>query len=58
MASWPAYIVGDDPQALAFSVAVDDWKLALVAATDAAEAPETEIRRRYVHFVVVYVSLR
>ena len=28
MASWPAYIVGDDPQALTFSVEVDGRKLA------------------------------
>jgi putative restriction endonuclease len=46
MASWPVFIVGDDPSALTFTVAVDDRQLAAVPA--AADAPEAEIRRRYV----------
>jgi putative restriction endonuclease len=46
MASWPVYIVGDDPAALTFTVAVDDRQV--VSDTAIVEAPETEIRRRYV----------
>jgi putative restriction endonuclease len=38
MASWPVHIVGDDPQALTFTVAVDDQQL--VAPTTAGESPE------------------
>jgi putative restriction endonuclease len=46
MASWPVYIVGDDPRALTFTVAVDEKHL--VWAAPAIETSETEIRRRYV----------
>ena len=45
-ASWPVYIVGDDPVSLTFTVAVDDKQLALAAPS--IQTPETEIRRRYV----------
>ncbi len=51
-ALWPVYVVGDDPKALTFSVAVDDHKLARLAVgepTDRiADDTETSIRRRYV----------
>jgi len=46
MASWPVYIVGDDPPALTFSVAVDDKQL--LVTPQITETAETEIRRRYV----------
>jgi putative restriction endonuclease len=46
MPSWPAYIVGDDPLSLTFTVAVDDRQLAFTA--PATATAETEIRRRYV----------
>src|SRR5262249_23227676 len=45
MASWPVYIVGDDPAALTFRVAVDDRHLASVSNAD---SQEVDIRRRYV----------
>ena len=44
---WPAYIVGDDPRALAFKVAVDDARL-LHLGSRIEEAAETEARRKYV----------
>jgi len=47
MASWPAYIVGDNPGALMFTVAVDDRGLAQAVAT-AIDDAEIDIRRRYV----------
>jgi putative restriction endonuclease len=46
MASWPVYIVGDDPEALTFTVAVDDREL--VVEVPIVDSPEVEIRRRYV----------
>jgi putative restriction endonuclease len=46
MASWPVYIVADDPSALTFRVAVDD-RMFVSAPTDATK-PEAEIRRGYV----------
>ena len=46
MASWPIFIVGDDPQALTFTVAVDDRQLAVLPMS--VDAPEVEIRRRYI----------
>jgi putative restriction endonuclease len=48
MASWPVYIVGDDPASLTFMVAVDDKQLAGVPSAVAVDSPEVEIRRRYV----------
>lgn len=45
IASWPVYIVGDDPGALTFTVAVDERQLAFTAPAD---DPEVDIRRRYV----------
>lgn len=51
-ALWPVYVVGDDPKALTFNVAVDDHNLARLAAgerTDRiADDTETTIRRRYI----------
>jgi putative restriction endonuclease len=44
---WPVYIVGDDPQALAFKVAVDDARL-LHLGPRIEEAVETEARRKYI----------
>jgi len=44
---WPVYIVGDDPQALAFKVAVDDARL-LHLGSRIEEAVETEARRKYI----------
>jgi hypothetical protein len=46
MASWPVYIVGDEPGALTFRVAVDDRQLAVEGAQQ--DSSEVEIRRRYV----------
>jgi putative restriction endonuclease len=46
MASWPVYVVGDDPSTLTFTVAVDDRQLAAVPA--ASDTVETDIRRRYI----------
>ena len=46
MASWPEYIVGDDPATLTFTVAVDDRALAQALAT-AIDDAEAAIRRRY-----------
>jgi len=49
MASWPVFIVGDDPTTLTFTVAVDDRQLAMSPATHEPEPePETDIRRRYI----------
>lgn len=50
MASWPVYIVGDDPAQLTFTVAVDDKQLA--AAPTVSDTTETDIRRRSVTRVV------
>jgi putative restriction endonuclease len=45
-ASWPIFIVSDDPHTLTFTVAVDDRRLALTP--QVLDTPEVEIRRRYV----------
>lgn len=51
-ALWPVYVVGDDPKALTFTVAVDDSKLTRVAADDSvtriADDDEVLARRRYI----------
>jgi putative restriction endonuclease len=47
---WPVYIVGDDPAALTFQVAVDDTRF---AAAETATFGE-EIKRAYVARVVMY----
>lgn len=48
-AAYPVFVVGDDPQALTFSMQVDDLGAALAAATDHAVAAEDpEPRRAYV----------
>ncbi len=51
-ALWPVYVVGDDPKALTFSVAVDDRNQARLAAGEPtnriADDTETSIRRRYI----------
>jgi putative restriction endonuclease len=44
---WPVYIVGDNPQALAFKVAADDARL-LYLGPRLEETMETELRRQYV----------
>jgi putative restriction endonuclease len=44
---WPVYIVGDDPNALAFKVAVDDARI-LHVGSRIEESMETETRRKYV----------
>lgn len=54
MASWPVYVVGDDPRSLTFSVAVDDAKHLAVRAgpPTAVEENADAGRRRYVTAVV------
>jgi putative restriction endonuclease len=47
LAVWPVYIVGDDPNALAFKVAVDDARM-LHVGPRIEESMETEARRKYV----------
>ncbi|HEU4401763.1 MAG TPA: hypothetical protein VFT43_06620 [Candidatus Polarisedimenticolia bacterium] len=47
MPHWPVFIVGDDPKALGFTVAMDDHKLASVAEPSIGE-PDDEGRRAYV----------
>jgi putative restriction endonuclease len=47
MATWPAFIVGDSPSTLAFTVAIDDVNLAASIQVAIADAEE-DIRRRYV----------
>ncbi|MFB3909352.1 MAG: HNH endonuclease [Candidatus Eisenbacteria bacterium] len=52
LAVWPVFIVGDDPAALSFTVAVDDEQIAEESARDAdglaASVQETEGRRLYI----------
>ncbi len=51
LATWPVFVVGDDPASLTFSVAVDDAQhLGLARAPDplAADSTPDELRRRYV----------
>lgn len=45
MASWPVFIVGDDPASLTFTVAVDERQLVGVAAPFVGA--EADLRRRY-----------
>ena len=45
MALWPAFIVGDDPASLSFTVAVEDREIQV---GDVQPGDETELRRRYV----------
>jgi putative restriction endonuclease len=57
LAAWPVFIVGDDPQALAFTVAVDDERMVLPLAAEVGEGSwiaegEAEARRRYVTSLV------
>ena len=48
-AAYPVFVVGDDPQALMFSMQVDDLGAALAAATEqVATAEDPESRRAYV----------
>lgn len=47
MASWPVYIVGDDPSALTFTVAVDH-RMFTGASAAQEETADVEIRRRYI----------
>ncbi len=46
VASYPVFIVADDPSQLAFSVSVDDRQFASLGNVDVLQ-PETAIRRRY-----------
>lgn len=46
--AWPVYIVGDDPRALTFTVAVDDRAAVSFSDVDSVQQPVAEIRRRYV----------
>jgi putative restriction endonuclease len=48
LASWPVYIVGDDPHSLTFTVAVDDKQFAALTPGRLIETAEADIRRRYV----------
>ena len=55
LASWPVFVVGDDPAALTFAVAADDkFTLAKVTepALDVIGDSETQIRRGYVTAIV------
>ena len=47
VAEWPAYIVGDDPDSLTFTVSVDERRFASLGSIVAPDFEETEIRRRY-----------
>jgi len=52
MPVWPVFIVGDDPSALTFEVAIDDRQLGLL--TSAAPADQiAEARRSYVTTLTV-----
>jgi putative restriction endonuclease len=51
IASWPAYIVGDNPARLSFTVAVDEGE---ALATDSEPAPVVEARREYVTRLTKY----
>ena len=53
LAAWPVFVVGDDPAAFAFTVAVDDQRMVLPFAAEPAEGAwiaegEADARRRYV----------
>lgn len=55
---WPAYIVGDDPKALEFTVAVDEQRFAFTgevraALPQAVREGEEQARRRYLTAVVM-----
>jgi len=47
MPCWPAYVVGDDPRGLCFTIAMDDRRIA-AAGEYAVSEPEDAIRRSYV----------
>ena len=47
VAAYPVFIVGDRPEALSFTVSVDDRRFASLGNVE-PESAETEIRRRYV----------
>ena len=48
VATWPVFIVGDDPGSLTFTVAVDDAAHAGLTRAAPAGGEDSEIRRRYV----------
>lgn len=48
LAAWPAYVVGDDPGRLTFTVMVDDAVRSLVPGEVGVAEPESDLRRRYV----------
>ncbi|MFW6012417.1 MAG: HNH endonuclease [bacterium] len=57
LAAWPVFIVGDDPGALSFTVAVDDERMVLPLAQDWQDdsyiaETDAEARRRYVTSLV------
>jgi putative restriction endonuclease len=57
LAAWPVFIVGDDPAALTFTVAVDDERMLLPLGIGAGEGGwiaegEADARRRYVTSLV------
>ena len=47
LAIWPVYIVGDSPDALMFTVAVDQAPAAAAFAGTVTDAAEADLRRRY-----------
>ncbi len=48
LATWPVYVVADDPSTLTFTVAIDDaGEAAALASEDEAPAAEVAARRRY-----------
>ena len=47
MPCWPAYVVGDDPRGLCFTIAMDDRRIA-AAGEYAVSEPEDAFRRSYV----------
>ncbi|HUP24011.1 MAG TPA: HNH endonuclease, partial [Thermoanaerobaculia bacterium] len=57
LAAWPVFVVGDDPRARTFRVAVDDERMLLPLAVEAGEGHwvaegEADARRRYVTSLV------
>ncbi len=53
LAAYPAFIVGDDPEGLTFTVAVDDARLLLSPEIEGVREDEALGRRRYVTSTVV-----
>jgi putative restriction endonuclease len=53
VATWPVFVVGDDPLGLTFSVSVDDRRTLQLPSPVAVEESETPARRRYITRAVV-----